>query len=178
MDKKQARVLLDKITGSWARTVNQEMRDVYGNFLMELDYDITTSTIARLQMTSKFLPSMAEIKKEYNIFKKPFEEEVSTNVECWCCMDFGLITYDKKIYIRTAVYYNEYTLYCDQCEKGNEERYDGRKIKKSRPSPYHMEPLSKYIDPADLITSNSMQYENVKDVVASRRLVQVKVGEV
>jgi hypothetical protein len=128
-----------------------ETRGTYRRLFLRYDNNRFAEIIDDLLMTHKFCPKPPEIiemwqaKYGEQLKHKQYLQNETGEIKCWVCVDKGYV------YIKDDTHGFDY--YCDQCQAGRQWKYDGQARTKN-PSPYVVDPVSKYLPPSKLIEKN------------------------
>jgi hypothetical protein len=76
-----------------------------------------------------------------------------SNIQCWTCMDSGVVAYTKRI----NGYDYEYLAYCP-CPKGDAYHFDGNNSER-HPAPYRYPCISELFDPIEIADNNRKKYQ-------------------
>lgn len=120
---------------------NEDVRNEYIKILEKFSLETACEALEGLYKTITRCPYPSDL---YNACKDAMQSKQQTpastgDIKCWVCEDKGAMVMVNNG-IATA-------LYCDQCDIGRANAYDGRKLAdKKHPSLYYLEPISKYYD--------------------------------
>jgi len=93
------------------------------------------------------------------------------SVKCWVCMDRGHVFYWQKW---NGLSY-EYAAYCDKCEAGRKQCYDGRNLEKSYlRNPYFTPPISQVVDADEIARKNKEEYDKNENMTAYGNVERMK----
>lgn len=168
MEQKQFNDIIKRLECVCVKTDfdNPYKKAEYANVLIDLDYELMDNAIDHFILhgiqtsngiNRSFLPAPGELLDIYNELKKiqNYNNNLSNNEFCHVCENHGYILHDKKIdYLsdNKKKYISQMTLYCTECEKGTEFKYDGKQSKVK--SLNYSEPISKYYDVEQLKAAN------------------------
>jgi excinuclease UvrABC ATPase subunit len=125
----------------------------YVKFFFTCDYDVAEKTIDKIILDgTKFFPTISEINALYKNMEAIELSNKKFNADgniCMVCNGDGFIVHK----IKTI----DYVLYCTECEKGRDFKYDGRNNSKNAKSIYYTEPVTKFYDVNQLTAENSFK---------------------
>ena len=81
-----------------------------------------------------------------------------SNIQCWACMDAGVIEYTKRV---DGFDYG-FIAYCN-CPAGDEFHFDGSNSENNK-VPYRYQCISEIFDPIELANNNRKKYGKVVDI--------------
>lgn len=103
--------------------------------------------------------------------------EQKTDTSCWVCMDKGYHLFDLTDGESHETY--EYTAYCDQCEAGTAQHYDGRDMTGDHYSKYYTPGISQVMPVEWLTEQNKAKYGQLnKQKTIDRSKIREALGKI
>jgi hypothetical protein len=130
-----------------------EVRNNYTKIMSEFADAIVQECIDNLIKVCKYCPKPAEVYEECKRLEKIDNDNralLGNQDYCYVCDNTGVVCHRTKEC--------DISLYCTECEKGQENKYDGRQCKKK--SDYYISPVTKYYDIEELKARNMFNAKN------------------
>lgn len=142
----------------------EQTREEYVKFFLPLNYNQSLQTVEKCKLNYKYCPAISDLYETYKAVGVEIRESMPTE-NCTICNGLGYIVHTKMEQFETASgkkiqYPYQYALYCTECTKGEQFKYNGREVK-SHKSDNYTEPVDKYYNLDDLRAGNAFAVKKV-----------------